>query len=94
MSRDGNNSVLLKIGAENMAVKAESVVGKIEDEITAQVMGDGLNIAFNPRFLLNVLKNVEEDKVYLECNSPINPCVIRPVNGEDCFFLVVPMRIF
>ena len=94
VSRDGNNSVLLKIGAENMAVKAESVVGKIEDEITAQVMGDGLNIAFNPRFLLNVLKNVEEDKVYLECNSPINPCVIRPVNGEDCFFLVVPMRIF
>ena len=94
VSRDGNNSVLLKIGSENMTVKAESVVGKIEDEITAQVMGDGLNIAFNPRFLLNVLKNVEEDKVYLECNSPINPCVIRPVNGEDCFFLVVPMRIF
>ena len=77
-----------------MAVKAESVVGKIEDEITAQVMGDGLSIAFNPKFLLNVLKNVEEDKVYLECNSPINPCVIRPVNSEDCFFLVVPMRIF
>lgn len=94
VSRDGNNSVLLKIGSENMTVKAESVVGKVEDEITAQVMGDGLSIAFNPRFLINVLKNVEEDKVYLECNSPINPCVIRPVNGEDCLFLVVPMRIF
>lgn len=94
VSRDGNNSVLFKIGAENMTVKAESVVGKIEDEITAQVMGDGLNIAFNPKFVLNVLKNVEDDKVYLECNSPINPCVIRPVNSEDYFYLVVPMRIF
>ena len=77
-----------------MVVKAESVVGKVEDEITAQVMGDGLNIAFNPKFILNVLKNVEEDKVYLECNSPINPCVIRPVNSEESFYLVVPMRIF
>ena len=94
VSRDGNNSVLFKIGAENMTVKAESVVGKIEDEITAQVMGDGLNIAFNPKFVLNVLKNVEDDKVYLECNSPINPCVIRPVNSDDYFYLVVPMRIF
>ena len=94
VSRDGNNSVLLKIGSENMVIKAESVVGKIEDDIPAQVMGDGLSIAFNPKYLLNVLKNVEEDKVYLECNSPINPCVIRPVNSEECFYLVVPMRIF
>ena len=94
VSRDGNNSVLFKIGSENMTVKAESVVGKVEDELTAQVMGDGLSIAFNPKFVLNVLKNVEDDKVYLECNSPINPCVIRPVNSEDYFYLVVPMRIF
>ena len=94
VSRDGNNSVLFKIGSDNMTVKAESIVGKVEDELTAQIMGDGLNIAFNPKFLLNVLKNIEEDKVYLECNSPINPCVIRPVNNEDCFYLVVPMRIF
>ena len=94
VSRDGNNSVLFKIGSENMIVKAESVVGKVEDELTAQVMGDGLSIAFNPKFVLNVLKNVEDDKVYLECNSPINPCVIRPVNSEDYFYLVVPMRIF
>lgn len=94
VSRDGNNSVLFRIGAENMVVKAESVVGKVEDELTAQVMGDGLNIAFNPKFILNVLKNVEDDKVYLECNSPINPCVIRPVNSEAYFYLVVPMRIF
>ncbi len=94
VSRDGNNSVLFKIGDENMTVKAESVVGKIEDELTAQIMGDGLSIAFNPKFVLNVLKNVEDDKVYLECNSPINPCVIRPVNSEDYFYLIVPMRIF
>ena len=94
VSRDGNNSVLFKIGSENMTVKAESIVGKVEDELTAQVMGDGLNIAFNPKFVLNVLKNVEDEKVYLECNSPINPCVIRPVNSDDYFYLVVPMRIF
>ena len=94
VSREGNNSVLFKIGPENMTVKAESVVGKIEDEITAQVMGDGLSIAFNPKFVLNVLKNVEDSRVYLECNSPINPCVIRPVDDESSFYLIVPMRIF
>ena len=94
VSREGNNSVLFKIGSEAVAIKAESIIGKVEDELPAQVMGDGLDIAFNPRFVLNVLKNMEDDKVYLECNSPINPCVIRPVNGEDYFYLIVPMRIF
>ena len=94
VSREGNNSVMFKIGADNMTVKAESVIGKVEDELTAQVMGDALNISFNPKYILNVLKNVEDDKVYLECNSPINPCVIRPVDSEDYFYLIVPMRIF
>ena len=94
VSRDGNNSVLFRISPENMTVRAESVVGKVEDELPAQVMGDGLSIAFNPKFVLNVLKNVEDDKVYLECNSPINPCVIRPVNSDEYFYLIVPMRIF
>lgn len=94
VSRDGNNSILFKIGSDTMTVKAESVVGKVEDEINAQVMGDGLTIAFNPKYVLNVLKNIEDDKVYLECNSPINPCVFRPVNSDAYFYLIVPMRIF
>ncbi len=94
VSRDGNNSVLFKISSDNMTVKAESVVGKVEDELSAQIMGDELNIAFNPKYILNVLKNVEDDKVYLECNSPINTCVIRPVNSDEYFYLIVPMRIF
>ena len=94
VSRDGNNSILLKIGSDTMVVKAESIIGKVEDELAVQVMGDGLSIAFNPKYILNVLKNVEDDKVYLECNSSINPCVIRPVNSDSYFYLVVPMRIF
>ena len=94
VSREGNNSVLLRIGTDSMIVKAESIIGKVEEELSVQIMGDGLDIAFNPRFILNVLKNIDEDKVYLECNSSINPCVIRPVNSEDYFYLIVPMRIF
>ena len=94
VAREGTGSVLFVIGSESITVKAESSIGKVEDEISAQIMGDGLSIAFNPRFLLNVLKNIEDDKIYLECNSPINPCVLRPINGEEFVYLVVPMRLF
>jgi Holliday junction DNA helicase RuvB len=98
------SAYILKIGIEEQAAReiamrsrgtpriANALLKRVRD--FAQVMGDGLSIAFNPKYVLNVLKNVEDERVYLECNSPINPCVIRPVDDESSFYLIVPMRIF
>ena len=35
-----------------------------------------------------------DEKGYMEMNTPIKPCAVKPVTGEAFFYLVVPMRIF
>ncbi|MBR0081746.1 MAG: DNA polymerase III subunit beta [Clostridia bacterium] len=94
VSREGNNSIRFTFSNETMQVIAESYLGKVEDEAEVQIVGDPLEIAFNPKYFINVLRSISDETVYLEFNSAISPCVIRPVQGDAYLYLIVPMRIY
>lgn len=94
MSREGNNSIILQFEEQQLTIRAESHLGRTEDTIEVQIVGDGFEIAFNPKYCLNVLKNISDEKIYMEFNTPISPCLIRPVQGDRYLYLIVPMRIF
>lgn len=94
IAREGNNSVMLHFEGDSLTMSAESFVGRGEDTMEVSIVGDPIDIAFNPKYILNVLKNVPDETVYIEFNSPISPCVIRPVQGDAYLYLVVPMRVY
>ena len=56
--------------------------------------GDDIDIAFNPRFVMNVLKNIPDDKVYMDFTTSVAPCVIKPAKTDGFYYLIVPMRIY
>lgn len=93
VSREGNNSVKLSFKEDTLFLTAESGAGKFEEEITAQIMGPEIDIAFNPHYVINVLKNITGEKLYLEMNSAINPCVFKPQSEDGALYLIVPMRV-
>lgn len=94
ISREGNNSILFHFGNGVMSLKAESYLGRVEDETEVQTVGDEIEIAFNPKYLINVLRNISEESVYLEFNSSISPCLIRPLQGDAYLYMIVPMRVY
>lgn len=94
IAREGNNSIIMHFAEDQLTISAESFVGRGEDTMEVNVVGDPLDIAFNPRYVINILKNIDDEKVYLEFNSPISPCVVRPVQGEAFLYLIVPMRVY
>ena len=62
VSREGNNSVLLRIGTDSMIVKAESIIGKVAQWLTSEGHKSGLmmrgNVGVGKTTLLNALKSV------------------------------------
>ena len=94
ISREGNNSILFHFGNGVMSLKAESYLGRVEDETEVQTVGDEIEIAFNPKYLINVLRNITEESVYMEFNSSISPCLIRPLQGDSYLYMIVPMRVY
>ena len=74
------------------ATSAES--GDNVSEIDAMVEGEGLDIAFNAKYLIDVLSQIDQPQVVLETSQTTRPCLIRPVGmGEEEFLhIVMPMH--
>lgn len=94
MSKEGNSNLIkLDIKEDNLIITSNSQLGKVREEVEINLQGDELEIAFNSRYLLDVLKNMEEDTVKLEMTSSISPCVIKAKDTEAYKYLVLPVRL-
>jgi DNA polymerase-3 subunit beta len=73
-------------------VTANAEVGDNEGRVEAAVEGDGTTIAFNARYLLDVLQNVDAEQFALELNGPLSPGVFKPVGDDQYVHVVMPVR--
>jgi DNA polymerase III subunit beta len=93
------NIVKLRIGPDGpsdgdagVTVTATADVGDYEGAVEAAVEGDGTTIAFNARYLADVLTNVDADRFAIELNGPLSPGVFRPVGDDAYVHVVMPVR--
>ena len=89
------NIVKLQIGADGasgVTVTANADVGDYEGQVDAAVEGDGTTIAFNARYLNDVLTNVEAERFAIQLNGPLSPGVFRPVGDDQYVHVVMPVR--
>jgi DNA polymerase-3 subunit beta len=99
-ARDGSGIVRLVItpGGEaspgKLAVSARSEeIGDDVGEIDATVEGADAKIAFNGRYLTDVLSVLRESQVALETTSPSSPGLLRPVGTDNYTHVVMPMFV-
>jgi len=99
-ARDGSGIIRLVIapGGEltpgKMTVSARSEeIGDDVGEIDAMVEGEEVKIAFNGKYLTDVLGVLGEAQVALEATNPSSPGVIRPVGVDNYIHVVMPMFV-
>ena len=99
-ARDGSGIVRLVItpGSEmnpgRLSVSARSEeIGDDVGEIDATVEGADAKIAFNGKYLTDVLSVLHESQVALETTNPSSPGLIRPVGTENYTHVVMPMFV-
>ncbi|MFZ5853716.1 MAG: DNA polymerase III subunit beta [Chloroflexota bacterium] len=95
IASESANIVKLQVGVEGepgVVVSANAEVGDNEGRVEAQVEGDGTTIAFNARYLTDVLQNVAAEQFAIELNGPLSPGVFRPVGEERYVHVVMPVR--
>ena len=69
-------------------------VGDNEEEMDAIVEGEAINVAFNARYLADVLGIIGTTQVSLETASPSSPGVLRPAGSEAQFtHVIMPMHV-
>ena len=96
MTNDKFNSVrfVLNEGVMKLTVVTPEV-GEYEEEIPVDYSEDGLEIAFNPDFVLDVLRQIDTEKTELLLKDAMSPCIVKPFgdDGELYINVVMPIRI-
>jgi DNA polymerase-3 subunit beta len=95
IAHESANIVKLGVGLDGdpgITVSANAEVGDHVGRIEAEVEGDGTTIAFNARFLADVLTNVDAEQFALELNGPLSPGVFKPLGDDRYVHVVMPLR--
>ena len=75
-------------------ITTKTAIGDAADRCVIKGDGEGLEIGFNNKYLMDALKYAPADKLRLEFSSGVAPCVILPAEGEEKFvYMVLPVRL-
>jgi DNA polymerase-3 subunit beta len=94
IAREGkNNLVRFEVSENLLTLTSNAELGDTQEQIEILMEGKELSIAFNVRYLGDVLKALDEDEICLRFNSNLSPCEICPPEGDAYTYLVLPVRV-
>ncbi len=83
--------VIIDIKDETMGFSMHSAIGSMDEEISATKEGKDILIGFNPRFLMDALRVIDEEEINIYMINPKAPCFIR--NDEETYiYLILPVN--
>ena len=83
--------IIINIGDDNMQLKINSAVGSMNEEINIIKVGKDITIGFNPKFLIDALRVIDDEEISLYMVNPKAPCFIR--NDDNSYiYLVLPVN--
>ena len=85
--------IILKIENEQMNLMISSQIGSMKDQIAISKEGKDLVIGFNPKFLVDALRVIDEEEVTIYLINSIAPCIIRD-EKSSYLYLILPINLF
>jgi DNA polymerase-3 subunit beta len=91
LSSEKSNSVKLIFSKNNLDITANTPeVGEAKESLAVQYKGKEFNIAFNPEFLMDPLKNLDADEIFFDFIDELSPGVIK--YNRPFLYVIMPMR--
>lgn len=83
--------IIMNITEEKMELRLNSVLGSMNEDIDIEKKGKNLMIGFNPKFLIDALRVIEDEEVDLYMVNPKAPCFIKDAQ-ENYIYLILPVN--
>jgi len=91
-STDRGGSVRYTLKKGGLMVTASSQNLEFADEIPLEYNGEEFQTAFNPQFVIDMLKHIDSAKVKVSLTTPANPALFEPEQGDEERYVIMPMR--
>ena len=88
-----NNLVRMEFNTDVLNISARSEAGRINESTDINLTGSPIEIAFNAKFISDIVKSIDDEYLSMSMTSSVTPCVIEPVQGNSYYYLVLPVRL-
>lgn len=89
---DKNNLIDMGISENKLSIRSTSEYGDISDEVTIDLTGNEMEISFNSRYLLEALKNIDDNEICINFKDKNSPCIIKPIENDSYAYMILPVR--
>lgn len=83
----------VNISMEGIEISCTSLAGDAKENVLGVVEGKNLEIGFNPRYLIEALKVIENEEVLMNYTTNVSPMIIKPIHGNDYIYMVLPVKL-
>lgn len=91
--KDKKVPVKVSIQMDSIEVSCVSVTGDAKEIVNSVVEGKNLDIGFNPRYLIEALRVIEDEEIQMEFSTNVSPLIIKPIAGNTYIYMVLPVKI-
>lgn len=94
ISEKNSSPVRMTVNDGTIECRCVTPIGKAEDVCTCEGSGEGMEIGFNARYIMDALKASGKDKLNLCLNTASSPCIITAADGTESFtYMILPVRL-
>ncbi|MDY6837873.1 MAG: DNA polymerase III subunit beta [Thermodesulfobacteriota bacterium] len=94
LSSDKYRSMRFKIDKEQMETTTTNPdIGESREVIPVRYNGEGMEIAFNPRYFVDCVSHMKSEEVIIRLNDEATPCVVEGDKDKGFLSVIMPMRI-
>lgn len=92
-SKEGNKKpIVIEVKKDILELKVNSPLGSLDEEIDIVKQGKDIVIGFNPKFILDALRVIDEDEVDMYMVNPRSPLYIKDEN-EKYVYMILPINL-
>lgn len=88
-----NNYILFTITKESLVITSKSESGNVYEKVNISGCNKDMQIAFNAKYFIDCLKNIDDDFINLSMTTNRSPCVVKPVDNDKKLYLIVPVKM-
>ncbi|HKX19994.1 MAG TPA: DNA polymerase III subunit beta [bacterium] len=94
-AKDSANVVRLNASEGMLTISSNTPdVGKAQEDIEVRVEGDAIPVAFNAKFLMDALSNIDAPDVHFDLTGPLSPGALHPTDNSEYVYVLAPVRVY
>lgn len=86
--------VKVEVEVGKITISCTNQTGDAKEELFVTTEGKAIEVGFNPKYFLDVFRNIDDEEIYIDMGTNISPCIIRSIEEEgDYKYMVLPIRL-